>query len=140
MDNTIELLVINVNGQKTAVTREDLDSLQLADAARAELEAAGVWEKVTLKDTWTGKDDVEVKQSIRRWDANIRQYVADDLRYPANLVARAVKEWTFENCPCDSTEGFLALPIGVSERLFIEVNRRLYPSLTDHPLLLMARS
>ena len=140
MDNIIRLFVVKVAGQTIAATKEMLeasaieqkDEVSFEDSVKAFFGGEGTWHAVTVKENWTGKDDLEVKQSIRRWDNNLRQYVVDDLRYTAALVSKAVKEWTFENCPI-SIDGFLSLSPMVGDVLFGEVNRRLYPSMVDHP-------
>lgn len=143
----IELFVFPVNGQKVAATRAMLEAQGVSaeggeqvfkDAVVALFEDKGEWHTVTLKDNWTGADDLAVKAAIRRWDANSRQYLVDDLRFAATLVGKAVTAWTFPNCPV-SPEGFLALPSGVGDVLFSEVHRCLYPTLAELPNFLQGK-
>ena len=140
MDKTIHLFLFPVAGQDVAATEEMLKEQEIPqnedetfeDAVVRHFGGEGRWECVTLKGQWTGKQDMEAKAAIRVWRQDIRQFVADELQYPAEVVSRAVETWTFPNCPV-TKDGYLALPVGVGEVLYIEVMRRLYPTLSDHP-------
>jgi hypothetical protein len=136
VSHVIELFVFPVHGQKVAATRQMLEAAEVPVAEGQDFKEAvcdffageGKWESVTLKENWTGRDDQQIKQALRKWDNLNRQWVVDELLYPQILVSKAVTEWTFfEGCAV-SADQFLALPVGVSDVLFAEVQRCLYPS------------